>query len=171
MKTIIKNSLFLLLLCTFIAVKAQTKDSLPPKIYNPQANAKAELASAVSLAKAQNKHVLIQVGGNWCIWCLRLHEFCAKNQKVDSTLKANYVFTLINFSKDNKNEEILSQFGPVQRFGYPVWLILDENGKLIHIQETGLLEEGKGYSEEKIVGVLNHWSKTAIDPKTYIKKQ
>ena len=170
MKSTIKNILLVLFFCSFISVNAQTKDSLPPKIYNPQADAKLELANAVSLAKKQNKHVLVQVGGNWCVWCLRLHEFCDKNSKVDSTLKADYIFTLINYSKDNKNEEILSQFGPVTRFGFPVWLVLDENGKLLHIQETGLLEEGKGYSEEKIVGVLKHWTKSAIDPKTYIKK-
>ena len=164
-----KKIVLILFLFSFCYAKAQIKDSLPPKIYNPQADAKVELANAVTLAKSQNKHVLVQVGGNWCIWCLRLHEFCANNPKVDSALNANYVFALINYSKDNYNEELLSQFGPVKRFGFPVWLILDENGKLLHIQETGLLEEGKGYSEEKIVGVLSHWTKSAIDPKTYIK--
>lgn len=36
-----------------------------PTIYNPEANAKVEIASAVKKAKAENKHVLLQVGGNW----------------------------------------------------------------------------------------------------------
>jgi len=39
--------------------------SKKPDLYNPQADAKKEIADAVKKAKAENKHVLIQVGGNW----------------------------------------------------------------------------------------------------------
>ncbi|WP_217447779.1 hypothetical protein [Maribellus comscasis] len=35
------------------------------KIYNPKADAKEELADAVKKASMENKHVFIQVGGNW----------------------------------------------------------------------------------------------------------
>ncbi len=36
-----------------------------PKIYNPQADTKKELAQAINEAKSHDKHVLVQVGGNW----------------------------------------------------------------------------------------------------------
>ena len=50
------NMLFVLLLF------AQTEK---PKLYDPSADAKAEIAQAIKKAKTENKHVLIQVGGNW----------------------------------------------------------------------------------------------------------
>ncbi len=36
------------------------------KLYNPNADAKADIAAAVSKAKKSKKHVFIQAGGNWC---------------------------------------------------------------------------------------------------------
>jgi hypothetical protein len=36
-----------------------------PKPYNPMADAKEDIAQALKKAKAENKHVFIQVGGNW----------------------------------------------------------------------------------------------------------
>lgn len=36
-----------------------------PKLYYPSADAKAEIAISVKKAKAEKKHVLLQVGGNW----------------------------------------------------------------------------------------------------------
>jgi hypothetical protein len=36
-----------------------------PKIYNPQADAKADIANAVAKAKTEGKHVMLQIGGDW----------------------------------------------------------------------------------------------------------
>jgi hypothetical protein len=36
-------------------------------------------------------------------------------------------------------------------------MVLDKVGKLIHIQETGSLEEGKGYSQEKVKAFFDTW--------------
>ena len=122
----------------------------PVKIYDPAADAKAELAAAVVKAKAENKQVLIQVGGNWCPWCIRLHGFFHSNAQADSIIKADYVFMLINYSPENKNPEILASLGNPQRFGFPVLLVVDQNGQRIHTQDTGYLELNKGYDPEKV---------------------
>ena len=34
-----------------------------------------DLQQAIQLAGQENKHVLVQVGGNWCPWCVKLHGF------------------------------------------------------------------------------------------------
>ena len=61
-----KNIKFLLLASVLslllLSVSAQTEK---PTIYNPEANAKIEISEAVKKAKAENKHVLLQIGGNW----------------------------------------------------------------------------------------------------------
>jgi hypothetical protein len=40
------------------------------------------------------------------------------------------------------------------RFGYPVFIIVDGNGKRLHTQDSALLEEGDGYSKKKIFRFL-----------------
>jgi thioredoxin-related protein len=142
----------------FLGVSAQQ----PVKIYNPSADAKKEIASALLQAGENGKHVFIQIGGNWCPWCIHFHKFVHEDAKLDSLMKADYEVVLVNFSKENENRDVLSTLDFPQRFGYPVFIILDEKGNRIHTQDSGFLEEGKGYSHEKVERMLLLWSAGAI---------
>ena len=46
-----------------------------PKPYRPEANAAIEIKDAIAIAKKDHKNVVIQAGGNWCIWCLRFNNY------------------------------------------------------------------------------------------------
>ncbi|MBP5772319.1 MAG: thioredoxin, partial [Bacteroidaceae bacterium] len=48
------------------------------------------------------------------------------------------------------------------RFGYPVFVVLDDAGKVIHIQDSGLLEEGEGYNQEKVLRFFKNWTPQAV---------
>ncbi|NJK95607.1 MAG: thioredoxin family protein [Bacteroidales bacterium] len=147
MKT--SRSLFLAVLITFTinAAYAQTTAN----IYNPSADASAEISAAVLKAKAENKHVLLQVGGNWCSWCVKFHKLIHTDTKIDSVMKANYIFVLVNHSKENRNYPLLKELEFPQRFGFPVLVVLNPEGKRIHTQATDLLESGDGYDNKKVI--------------------
>lgn len=85
-------------------------------------------------------------------------------------MQANYVFTLLNHSKENRNYDVLASLDYPQRFGFPVILILDANGKLIHTQNSAYLEKDKSYDEKKMIGFLQNWSPAALDPANYKAK-
>jgi thioredoxin-related protein len=156
----------LIILILTLAAKSQE----PVKLYDPTADAKKDLAIAVQTAKEQNKHILVQVGGNWCSWCIRLHGFFESDARVDSILKADYVLVRINYSKENKNPEVLASLDYPQRFGFPVLLVLDQNGKRLHTQDTGYLELDKGYDPEKVSRFLLSWNVAATNPASYKEK-
>jgi len=139
----------------------------PKKIYDPAANAKVEINKAIQKAKAEGKHVFIQIGGNWCPWCLLFHAFINEDPEIKKFIEDNYVFTLLNYSKENKNQEILLKYKNPGRLGFPVFLILDGKGELIHTQDSGLLEEGKGYNKVKVMTFLRNWTPAALDPKNF----
>jgi thioredoxin-related protein len=138
-------------------------------IYHPDADAKQELKAAIVEAKSNNKHVLLMIGGNWCRWCKMFEKFKNENAKVDSTLNSGFVFLHVNYSKENKNLEVLQTLSYPQRFGFPVFLVLDANGTRLHTQNSAYLEEGEGYSEEKTIEFLRHWNPAALDPTLYTK--
>jgi len=166
MKKFITLIMTILLVGGLQTVNAQaTKD--PKKIYNPEANAKVEINKAIQKAKAEGKHVFIQIGGNWCPWCLLFHAFINEDPEIKKFIGDNYVFTLLNYSKENKNEEILLKYKNPGRLGFPVFLILDGKGELIHTQDSGLLEEGKGYNKVKVMTFLRNWTRAALDPKNF----
>jgi len=58
-----------------------------------------------------------------------------------------------------KNEKFFKEYKNPGRFGYPSFLVLNDKGDLLHIQDSGYLEEGKGYSEEKVTRFLLLWNK------------
>lgn len=132
------------------------------KIYNPEADAKAEVAAAVAKAAAEGKHVFLQIGGNWCPWCIRFHKMVSEDAQLDSLFRANYEVVKVNFSKENDNQELLSTLGFPQRFGFPVFVILDAQGKLLHTQDSWYLEEGKAYSRDKVEHLFQMWSASTL---------
>ncbi|OFY33902.1 MAG: hypothetical protein A2275_16330 [Bacteroidetes bacterium RIFOXYA12_FULL_35_11] len=143
------------------------------KIYNPDANAKKELADAIQRAGEKQKHVLIQIGGNWCPWCIKFHKFVGAHAKIDSLIKNDYVFLLLNYSKEkieNRNLDIMKQLNFPQRFGFPVLVVLDGSGKVLHIQDSGYLESGNDYDEKKVMTFLKNWSLGALNPELYKEK-
>jgi thioredoxin-related protein len=156
-------SIFFLLTSILVFSQDQTKP------YNINANATADLQKAILVANAQNKHVLIQVGGNWCSWCLRFHAMATSAKKVDSLIRADYIYLMINYSKENKNMEVMKQLEYPNRFGFPVFVILDGKGKRLHTQDSELLEHAtvKGYDTTKVVTFLKQWNMKALDPAQY----
>lgn len=164
-----KKLIFLLLLCTALIVNAQSTDPAKPKLYNPAADAKADIEAAVQKAAKEGKHVLLQIGGNWCSWCILFHNKVSSNDTLKTALETNYVSYHLNYSQENKNEEILASLGYPERFGFPVFVILDGKGNRLHTQNSVYLEQGKGHSTSAVLEFFNHWSPKAIDPKTYKK--
>ena len=162
------KNFFLSAMLVMVIGTAFSQDLSKFKLYSPTENAEQKIATAVKQAKKEGKHVFIQIGGNWCIWCARFHDFSTTDKSIDSLIKANYVVYHMNYSEENHNSKLLAKYGYPQRFGYPVFLIVDGTGKLLHIQNTGYLEDGKkSYNRDAVIGFLKDWSPAALDPKQY----
>lgn len=137
-------------------------------LYQPAENAEMSITKAIGEANRQGKNVFIQIGGNWCIWCARFNDYITKDLSIDSMVKSNFVIYHMNYSKENYNAKLLAKYGYPQRFGFPVFLILDKNGNLLHTQNSAYLEDGgKSYNREKVIGFFNDWTPKALDPNQY----
>ena len=138
---------------------AKKEMSMLPKPYHPEANAEQDIAAAVKLAKKEGKNVMIQAGGNWCIWCLRFNNFVQQTPELKNVVDKNFVYYHLNWSPENKNEKIFAKYdNPGAKYGYPVFIVLDNTGKMIHVQDSSVLEEGKGYSQDKVKAFFTNWS-------------
>jgi len=127
-------------------------------LYNPKADAKTEIASAVKKAKEEGKYVMIQAGGNWCGWCILFDKKVKATPKLKKAMDDNYVSVHLNYSQENKNEEIFKELGGPEKYGFPVFIILDGDGKIVHTQDSAKLEEGKGHSTKKVMKFLAKWA-------------
>jgi len=162
-----KALLLIAITLLLVGLNAQTSEV---KLYNPEADAKTDIQNSIAKANAEGKHVLLQIGGNWCSWCVRFNKKVTGNDTLKSVLTEKYITYHLNYSKENWNEEILANLGYPQRFGFPVFVVLDGKGNRLHTQSSVYLEEGKGYSTKKVLEFFNSWSPAAIDPKSYPSK-
>lgn len=156
-------TLALLLTFGLCGAKAQS-DIKGVNLYNTSANPQKDLALAVEKAKKEKKHVFVQIGGNWCIWCVRFHHLVDSVPELKSYMASNFETVMVNYSKENKNVDFMKKYGYPNRFGFPVFLIIDGDGKLLHIQNSAYLEEGKGHSAQKVLEFLKNWNYGALLP-------
>jgi thiol:disulfide interchange protein len=119
-------------------------------------DAKADVAAAVSLARSEGKYVLVDVGGEWCIWCHILDGFFDDDTEARALRDRYYVLVKVNWSPQNHNAALLSQWPAIP--GYPHLFVLDGQGKLVHSQSTGELERGRGYNRDKIMAFLRRFA-------------
>jgi thioredoxin-related protein len=135
------------------------------QVYFPNANAEKDIATAIKQAQLQNKHVLVVGGGNWCKWCIEFDKFRRTDKEIDSTIKANYILVKLNYSRENYNAKLYKKYGNPQRFGFPVFLILDKNGNRIHTQNSTYFEDGRNnvYNKALLWQFLQQWSYKAVN--------
>ncbi len=140
------------------------------EIYNPNADAKSDISQAVKKARSEGKHVFLQIGGNWCPWCIKFHRFVDADQEIKKLVDDNFVVVKVNYSPENRNEALLANFEFPQRFGFPVFVILNAKGQRIHTQNSAYLEEGDSYNRKNVIQFFKHWSPKALDPESYKPK-
>lgn len=127
-----------------------------PAIYDPDADAKAQIAAAVQRAGAENRCILLMFGGNWCPWCHRLHGLLASDAAIGGLLKERYLVLLVDVGEkpgQPLNQDLVDLYR-VKGFGYPALAVLDKQGKLLCAQSTGVLEKGKGHDAAKVLAFL-----------------
>lgn len=155
--------IILLVLLPALAQKrrhAGVKKFVPVTLYDPKRNAAKDLADAVAEAQRTKKHVLVEVGGDWCKWCHILDDFFKANAELLALREKNFVRVKVNFSGENENKEVLSRYPAIS--GYPHMFFLDSKGKLLLSQDTGLLENGRTYNLERLTTVLTNWGPQGI---------
>src|SRR5712691_1279229 len=70
-----------------------------PAIYDENADGGKQITDALTVAKKENKRVLLQFGANWCGWCHKLHKLCQTDESIAFKLKQAYVVVLADVNK------------------------------------------------------------------------
>lgn len=122
--------------------------------YNPTADAQAQLVEAKDSAEFLGKNMLVQIGGDWCPWCVRLNAFIKGDAEILEYIQQHYVWVHIYYGKDNRNEVAMKMLGNPTNMGFPVFVVCAPDGTVLHHQSTGKLEAGKGYSRRAIMSFL-----------------
>lgn len=158
--------LFILAVALTVLSITSAKAQLP-KVYNDEIDPMDQIDNALVQAGEQGKFVICQVGGNWCPWCLRFADFITKDEEIAKVVGDNFVYIHVSYNPHKSTDKdrdgaMLQRLGNPGRFGYPVFVVLDAKGNVLHIQDSSFLEEGKGYNKEKVLRFFNSWTPQAV---------
>ena len=163
------KNLLAVLLAVLLSLSANAQTGLK-KVYNEDINPIEQIDQAIVKAKSEGKFVICQVGGNWCPWCLRFADFITKDTTISKVIDENFEYIHVNYNprksqgaeKLEQGKALMKRLNNCGRFGFPVFVVLDEEGKVIHIQDSSFLEEGKGYHQEKVLRFFKNWTPKAV---------
>ena len=155
------------LFAVLLAFKVEAQTSLK-KVYDEDINPIEQIDKAVTKAKLERKFVVCQVGGNWCPWCLRFADFITKDATISQVIDESFEYIHVNYNPRKSGGEqqqaaaLMKRLDNCGRFGFPVFVVLDGDGKVIHIQDSSFLEEGQGYNQEKVLRFFKNWTPQAV---------
>jgi thioredoxin-related protein len=176
------RKVLVVLLTVLFSLSSNAQTALK-KVYNEEINPIEQIDQAVVKAKSEGKFVICQVGGNWCPWCLRFADFITKDTTISKVIEENFEYIHVNYNprrstsdrlypeglkksqgaeKLEQGKALMKRLNNAGRFGFPVLVVLDEEGRVIHIQDSGLLEEGEGYNQKKVLGFFKGWTPKAV---------
>jgi len=79
--------------------------------FDPARDAAKDIQNAMNEAKASGKRIIL-MWGRVCSWCHKLDKFFVDNADVNEFMRAHFVVVKVNYSKENKNEAVLSRYPP-----------------------------------------------------------
>lgn len=164
-----KKIFVFVLFVALLSLSAHAQTALK-KVYNEEINPMTQIDEALAQAKSSGKFVVCQVGGNWCSWCLRFADFVTKDTTISQVIDQNFVYIHVNYNprksqdaeKAAQTQSMLKRLDNPARFGFPVFVVLDSQGKVLHIQDSSFLEEGKSYNQAKVLRFLKNWTPKAV---------
>jgi thiol:disulfide interchange protein len=137
--------------------RAGSRRSSARQHFRPNRNPAADLKQAIAEAEQTHRRILLDVGGQWCIWCKYLDQFFDSHPDLKALRDKNYVWMKVNMSRENENKGFLSQYPSIP--GYPHFFVLNPDGRFYHSQETRPLEDGfRSYNPDRMREFLIKWA-------------
>lgn len=150
-----KYSVVIFVACTLFPCLAQ--NSKPDtSTFNATRDPAVDIDEAVAKAKTAQKHILIEVGGDWCPWCHELDRLLQEHPELRQMRDENFITVTVYYNSENRNEKTLSRYPKL--LGIPHFFVLDPNGAVLHSQHAVDLQVNGSYSAEKMKAFLIRWS-------------
>jgi thiol-disulfide isomerase/thioredoxin len=172
-----KRAVFPVLILAAAALSAgfqEAPKATEPPIYDEKAEAKADIAAAVTRAAKENRRVLIQWGGNWCGWCRLLHKLFKENRDIARLLLYEYDVVMVDIGRFDKNLDVADRYQAYtegfKKSGVPYLTVLDSKGELVVNKDTGSLEAGQGHDPQKVIAFLNEYKAPPLEAKAVLNE-
>ena len=155
MKTSIRAALAASAAALLLAV-AGPAPAAAQRLYDPTANAVAAVDSALALARADHKLVLVDFGADWCVDCWLL-ERLFRDPAVAVYLRDHYHVVKVDVGQFDHNQKLVAKYGNPIEGGVPAAVVLTPTGARIATTRDGSLESARSLTPAVVLHMLQTW--------------
>jgi thiol:disulfide interchange protein len=138
----------------------RTLERLPkplPAPYDPAADARKDVAAALSRAKKSGKPVLLDFGANWCVDC-RVFAGVIELPQMRPWMARHFELVQIDVGRFDRNLDIAARFGVDPLLAVPALFVLHpKTGKLLNPEEVFALGEASILQPQQMADWLAKW--------------
>ena len=141
------------------AVHAADAAAGGPGPYDEQADARADINTAVARAAKEGKQVLVVYGANWCKDCLALNKGFGQGH-LGGAVDKRFVTVKVNVGRFDKNVDLANQMGVTLKKGIPTVAVLGADGQVLGTTKGGELADARNMGEDAVMRVLESLGKS-----------
>lgn len=120
-----------------------------PAPYDEVADAKAQIAEALSAAAKIEVPVLVVFGANWCGDC-KVLDMAFKEGAAAPLIAKHFKVVKVNVGRFDRNVDIAQGFGVPLKNGIPAVAVLSPEGKVIYATKAGELADARNMGDKAI---------------------
>ncbi|SEM13849.1 Thiol-disulfide isomerase or thioredoxin [Pseudoxanthomonas sp. GM95] len=125
--------------------------------YDPAADAKAQVKTALSAGKKDHKPTLLIFGANWCGDCRAL-DTSLHGEKNAALIAKRFEVVKVDVGNWDHNLDVANAYGnPIEK-GIPAAVVVSPEGKIVYTTKLGELANARKMSDE---GIYDFFSKAA----------
>ena len=160
----LRTALPIILVAVFAAqARAGGQDFYLVSDYDPRRDTEDLVSAAMARAAAEDKRVLLVLGGDWCGWCKVLENDIDRSEELVDLVDRNYIVAKVYCDagspgirfKPRKQRQYGASFVSIRAKAYLQIVILDSDGnRLLSRDMGGLVKKGR-HSEKQLLRLLN----------------
>lgn len=154
-RIVTRRALTLLALCGLVMGAASIRGATQ-QIYDTQADARQDIASAIAQASKTGRNIVLIFGANWCPDC---HALDAQMHRPDLArlIARDFVVVKIDVGRFDKNLDIGEKYGVPIKKGIPAIAVLDPHGKPLYAQNQGQFANARSMPYHDFAEFFRKW--------------
>jgi thiol:disulfide interchange protein len=130
-----------------------TVEPTPRLLYDPNADARADIAAAIAAAKADGRHVLLDFGADWCPDC---HVLAAYLESTEGRALVERAFHVVSIDVGywDHNLDVAKDHGDAIWNGIPAVVVLKPDGSIVGSSKDGTLATASAMTQDAVLAYL-----------------
>ncbi len=137
-----------------LMMAAAAAQAAEPPAYDEGADARADIAKALSSAAGSQQRVLVVFGANWCGDC-KVLDSAFKSGATAAFIEARYRVVKVNVGRFDRNVDVAQSYGVPLKSGIPAVVILSKQGLPVFATRAGELADARKLGDPGILAFFS----------------